>query len=101
MEEAAKKRAGKAVQHVCKGMLDLAFLSVLSFECRAWSWCKADCKLSIFIIIELVVFPLTIGGYINIAAMPIFPGMTFKSRFKDLKDGSFGTVFVLWMIGTM
>ena len=62
---------------------------------------EADLKLAIFITIELVVFPLTIGWYINIAAMPIFPGMTLQSRLKDLQDGSFGTVFVLWMIGTM
>lgn len=46
-------------------------------------------------------FPLSIGAYINIAAMPIFPGMTFASRVADVKDGSFGAVFVLWMIGTM
>lgn len=59
-------------------------------------------QLSIFIIIELLAFPLTIGAYINIAAMPIFPEMTFKSRWNDLRgDGAFGTIFVLWMIGTM
>lgn len=58
-------------------------------------------QLSAFIALEIVAFPLSVGLYINLAAVPLFPGMTVGDRLRAFKEGQFGTLFVYWMVGTM
>jgi E3 ubiquitin-protein ligase MARCH6 len=49
---------------------------------------------------ELVIFPTTIGGVIQICLVPMFPGWSIEKLFGYLHEVPFGTLFTTWIVGT-
>ena len=51
--------------------------------------------------IELAVFPLFVGGLIEVVTLPFFEGASVSTLVAQMRKGPFGSLFVLWLIGTL
>lgn len=49
---------------------------------------------------ELVIFPTTIGGVIQICVVPLVPDWSVEKLFEYLHEVPFGLLFATWIIGT-
>lgn len=58
-------------------------------------------KVAFFMTLELVAFPLCVGGMIDLCFVPLFPGATILSRWGNLLGSPFGTAFIDWLVGSM
>ncbi|OXG23731.1 E3 ubiquitin-protein ligase MARCH6 [Cryptococcus neoformans Ze90-1] len=58
-------------------------------------------KVAFFMTLELVAFPLCVGGMIDLCLVPLFPGATILSRWENLVCSPFGTAFIDWLVGSM
>ncbi|KIS00118.1 E3 ubiquitin-protein ligase MARCH6 [Cryptococcus deuterogattii 2001/935-1] len=58
-------------------------------------------KVAFFMTLELVAFPLCVGGMIDLCFVPLFPGATILSRWENLLRSPFGTAFIDWLVGSM
>jgi E3 ubiquitin-protein ligase MARCH6 len=58
-------------------------------------------KLSFFMALELVLFPLGIGMVIDACTVPLFAGASLAGGLRHLRTAPFGVVFVSWLIGTL
>jgi E3 ubiquitin-protein ligase MARCH6 len=85
-------------------------LSFVASEMRLISWniINGDIKqyilfgkLASFMIVELVVFPLGIGGVLELCLIPLIQGGTLSGMANVWKDRPFGGIFLAWLVGTM
>ncbi|KDQ12990.1 hypothetical protein BOTBODRAFT_399709 [Botryobasidium botryosum FD-172 SS1] len=58
-------------------------------------------KVAIFIVIELVVFPLGCGVMLDFCTLPLFPDASLWSRLEFQKYAPIACTFYHWMLGTM
>lgn len=58
-------------------------------------------KVAIFIVVELVVFPLGCGILLDTCTLPLFPNATVDTRLAFLSHAPVTATFYDWMIGTM
>lgn len=57
-------------------------------------------KVILVISIEMIVFPLYCGLLLDVALMPLFEGVGFKSRLAFVMEAPLTAVFVHWFVGT-
>ncbi|KAG1178370.1 hypothetical protein G6F70_005835 [Rhizopus microsporus] len=57
-------------------------------------------KLTMFITIELLIFPLVCGALLDATTLPLFEGATLKSRMELSKSNPVSSIFIHWFIGT-
>ncbi|KAI8982189.1 hypothetical protein BDF20DRAFT_912388 [Mycotypha africana] len=57
-------------------------------------------KVGMFILIELVLFPIVCGYSLDISTMPLFKVVTIASRLHYLKEHPVPSVFMHWFLGT-
>ena len=58
-------------------------------------------KLSFFMALELLVFPVGIGMVIDACTVPLFAGASLVGRLRHLRAAPFGVLFVSWLVGTL
>ncbi|WVN91117.1 uncharacterized protein L203_106367 [Cryptococcus depauperatus CBS 7841] len=58
-------------------------------------------KVSFFMTLELVAFPLTVGLLIDLSIAPLFPGVSLAIRLGSFLTSPFGSSFVDWLLGSM
>ncbi|RXK38798.1 hypothetical protein M231_03974 [Tremella mesenterica] len=58
-------------------------------------------QLSFFMILELAVFPFTVGIVINFFTVPLFPDTTITSRLSYFRTNPFGAMFTNLLVGTL
>ena len=58
-------------------------------------------QVAVFIIIEMVIFPLGCGVVVDLAAMRIFPNVNLASRLAFAAYAPITSGFYHWMIGTI
>ena len=49
---------------------------------------------------ELVIFPITIGGVIQVCVVPLAPKWSLEKLLEHLYEVPFGTLFATWIVGT-
>ncbi|KAG0750553.1 hypothetical protein G6F35_005012 [Rhizopus arrhizus] len=57
-------------------------------------------KLTMFIAIELLVFPLFCGAVLDLSTLPLFEGASVTSRVIFLKSSPVSSLFIHWFLGT-
>ncbi|ODN91420.1 hypothetical protein L198_05934 [Cryptococcus wingfieldii CBS 7118] len=58
-------------------------------------------KVAMFMVLELVAFPLGVGFMIDLSIVPLFPGATAMSRVHALRTSPFASSFIDWIVGSM
>ncbi|WVQ75379.1 hypothetical protein IAR50_004999 [Cryptococcus sp. DSM 104548] len=58
-------------------------------------------KVALFMILELVAFPLGVGFMIDLSIVPLFPGASVMSRVRALSASPFASSFIDWIVGSM
>jgi E3 ubiquitin-protein ligase DOA10 len=58
-------------------------------------------KVVVIISIELVVFPIFCGTLIDLACLPLFPGVDIASRIEFMSKFTFTATFLHWFAGTL
>ncbi|KAG8904942.1 hypothetical protein FRB99_000996 [Tulasnella sp. 403] len=58
-------------------------------------------KVAVFMVIELVLFPLGCGVLLDFNTLPLFESGTLQGRIAFLRYAPFTCVFLHWMLGTM
>lgn len=58
-------------------------------------------QVAIFILIELVLFPLGCGIMLDLCTLQLFPNASITTRFIFFKYAPVTATFYHWMVGTM
>jgi E3 ubiquitin-protein ligase MARCH6 len=53
---------------------------------------------AVFLAIELAVFPLLCGAFLDICTMPLFPGVTFSTRLAYRIRAPLSATFLTWLV---
>ncbi|KAJ1680230.1 hypothetical protein EV182_000427 [Spiromyces aspiralis] len=67
---------------------------------RSVSMALAMTKVFMFMVIELVAFPIMCGCAIDLATIPLFPGATLSARWEYTCRNPLTSTFLHWFIGT-
>ncbi|RCI03461.1 hypothetical protein CU098_011114 [Rhizopus stolonifer] len=57
-------------------------------------------KLTMFIAIELLIFPLVCGAVLDLSTLPLFEGATLMKRLEFLTTSPVSSIFIHWFLGT-